>query len=87
MEIPKLKDNPSIDVVVETEPLSVPVLPIPTKPREEEIMPEVEPLDSDLVEIKKYIPNIIIDLKYATTDNFTGVIIYDNTNQLKCYHI
>lgn len=43
----------------------------------EEII-EVEPEDSDLVLVKEYIPDIEIDLKYATTDNFTGQIIYEN---------
>lgn len=30
----------------------------------------------ELVDVKKYIPNIQIDLKYATTDNFTQQIVY-----------
>ncbi len=34
--------------------------------------------DTDLVLIKELIPDIIIDLRYATEDNFTGVIIYDS---------
>ncbi len=38
--------------------------------------PEVEPLDTDYVKIQDYIPDIIIDLKYATEDNFTGEVIY-----------
>lgn len=41
--------------------------------------------DEDLVKIIDYIPNIIIDLKYATTDNFTGQIIYDNNEALLRY--
>ena len=36
-----------------------------------------EPADTDFVKITDYIPDIVIDLKYATTDNFTGTIIYD----------
>lgn len=36
------------------------------------------PKDEDLVEINTYISNIIIDLKYATEDNFTGKQIYDS---------
>lgn len=32
--------------------------------------------DGDFVLVTNYIPNIIIDLKYATEDNFTGKIIY-----------
>ena len=38
---------------------------------------EVLPSDDTLVRVVDYIPDIVIDLKYATADNFTGVIIYD----------
>lgn len=38
-----------------------------------------EPEDSDLVRIRDYIPDIVVDLKYATEDNFTGRVIYDFT--------
>ena len=34
-------------------------------------------IDSQLVNIQSYIPDIIVDLKYATKDNFTGVVVYD----------
>lgn len=37
------------------------------------------PADDELVRVKDYIPDIITDLKYATTDNFTGVVIYDDS--------
>ena len=36
-----------------------------------------EPKDEDFVNIKKYIPDIIVELKYATEDNFTNQQIYD----------
>ena len=35
------------------------------------------PADTDFVKITTYIPDIVIDLKYATADNFTGTVIYD----------
>ena len=35
-----------------------------------------EPNDTDFVRITDYIPTAVIDLKYATEDNFTGQIIY-----------
>lgn len=34
------------------------------------------PITIELVELDGYIPNSIIDLKYATPDNFTGQIVY-----------
>lgn len=36
-----------------------------------------EPADDMLVSITRYIPSLYVDLKYATTDNFTGKVIYD----------
>jgi D-alanyl-D-alanine dipeptidase len=38
---------------------------------------KTEPGDGEFVKVKEYIPDILIDLKYATADNFTGEIIYD----------
>lgn len=35
-----------------------------------------EPTTSELVDIQSLIPKIQVDLKYATTDNFTGQIVY-----------
>lgn len=42
----------------------------------EDVKPE--PTDDEMVLILDYIPDMVIDLKYATTDNFTGQIIYEN---------
>ena len=36
-----------------------------------------EPSDSSFVRVKDYIPDIFTELKYATSDNFTGTVIYD----------
>lgn len=36
-----------------------------------------EPEDSDLVKITDYIPDALVELRYATEDNFTGQVIYD----------
>lgn len=36
-----------------------------------------EPLDGDFVRVLDYIPDLVLDLKYATEDNFTGQVIYD----------
>ena len=56
---------------------------IETQESEIEIEPESqrpEPADDELVLVVDYIPDIVIDLKYATTDNFTGQIIYENAD-------
>lgn len=34
-------------------------------------------LSSELVDIQSLIPQIQVELKYATADNFTGEIVYD----------
>lgn len=36
-----------------------------------------QPGASELVDIQSFIPTIEVDLKYATTDNFTGQIVYN----------
>ncbi len=39
--------------------------------------PAVPPDDEELVLVTDFIPGIQVELKYATTDNFTGQVIYD----------
>lgn len=41
--------------------------------------PTPEPADEELVLLQTYLPSVFVDLKYATTDNFTGSVIYDFT--------
>lgn len=36
--------------------------------------------DSDFVKVRDYIPDIVVDLKYATNANFTGTVVYDFTD-------
>lgn len=36
----------------------------------------IAPQDSDFVRVQDYIPDIVVELKYATSDNFTGAVIY-----------
>lgn len=42
-----------------------------------EDMPKREP--GDFVKVRDYIPDIVVDLKYATVSNFTGAVVYDFT--------
>ena len=55
-----------IEPVVETQPKAYTV---------DEMLPE--PADDAFVRVKDYIPDIVVELKYATEDNFTGQVIYD----------
>lgn len=50
-----------------------------------EILSEVVPEDGQLVRILDYIPDAEIDLRYATTNNFTGTVIYDDPEAYLCY--
>lgn len=68
----------------ETEPATEPV----TEPVEEtmaEETQETEPLmvviprEAEYVPVSKYLPDVVVDLRYAGTDNFTGTVIYDFT--------
>ena len=45
----------------------------------QETTTEKEPEDDEYVLVKKYIPDIYVELRYATENNFTGVKIYDFT--------
>jgi len=50
----------------------------PTEGGEEPPKEETKtPKDSDIVRVEDYIPDIVVDLKYASTDNFTGKVIYE----------
>jgi zinc D-Ala-D-Ala dipeptidase len=31
----------------------------------------------ELIDLEKYIPGIVVDMRYATTNNFTGEVVYD----------
>nr|WP_326184642.1 M15 family metallopeptidase [uncultured Oscillibacter sp.] len=56
----------------EMEPaLSEPAIQAPEDPAGE------EPPDTEFVRVADYIPEIAVDLRYATADNFTGQVIYD----------
>ena len=46
----------------------------------QEITTEKEPEDDEYVLVNKYIPDIYVELMYATDNNFTGVRIYDITD-------
>ncbi len=41
-------------------------------------------MPSELVDIQSFIPQVQVDLRYATPDNFTGQIIYNFTRCLLC---
>ncbi len=65
----------------ESIPLPAPEPPaepeVVAEPQEEEpIIPPAPASKEEFVKVSAYIPTIFVDLKYATTDNFTGEQIY-----------
>lgn len=48
-----------------------------TDPTEPPLPPQPEPKDADFVRVKDYIPDIFVELRYATDNNFTGQQIYE----------
>ena len=69
---PTPSPTPFISPSIEPSPSPAPSPSLPTK----------EPEESDLVLVKDYLPTAMIDLRYATENNFTGKVIYED---LDCY--
>lgn len=77
----------SVPTVAATQPQTYPTICDDTQPiqAQETSTPatEVEPLiqpipeDGDLVRVRDYIPDILVELPYGTVENFTGKVIYD----------
>lgn len=73
------KKNIITDKTIETEKVSIQET-ITQKVTTQEITTEKEPEDDEYVLVNKYIPDIYVELMYATDNNFTGVRIYDFTD-------
>ena len=59
-----------VESVIESEPATE-----ETESLEEIVLPEAN--DEDFVRVKAYIPDIFVELRYSTKNNFTGQKIYD----------
>jgi len=90
--IEKWLDLPSIEL---DDYQSSKIVPKETIPGESVVPTETEPQltapevnledlpprnDSDFVRVKDYIPDILVEIKYATSNNFTGTVVYDYTD-------
>ncbi len=73
------KKNVITDKIIETETVSIQET-ITQKVTIQEITTEKEPEADEYVLVNKYIPDIYVELMYATENNFTGVRIYDFTD-------
>lgn len=80
-------ETESPSTVIPTAPLELPTTPSETQspatePTQSETAPpqaivQPKPDDEDFVKVKSYIPDIIVDLRYAAENNFTSQKIYD----------
>ena len=76
---------PTESVPIQTDPIETQpteTQPAMTEPPTTESTPpqeivQPEPDDADFVRVRDYIPDIVVDLRYATDNNFTGQRIYD----------
>ena len=78
---PAEMDKPTESAGLPTEMLTEPtVVTEPTEPDGIQVIPPAieakEPADTDMVRVKDYIPDIAVELKYATTDNMCGKAVY-----------
>ncbi len=73
------KKNATTDDVFATETVSMQET-VAQEITTQEVTTEKEPEDDEYVLVKKYIPDIYVELRYATENNFTGVKIYDFTD-------
>lgn len=60
----------------ETVPTEAEEITQPTEKETEPVLPETEPSEETFVRVTDYLPDIEVELKYATGDNFTGKVIY-----------
>ena len=73
---PMVSSSPSPAITAGASPTQAPS-PSPTSAPTQE---PTEPWDEAFVRVTDYIPNITVELRYATDNNFTGKVIYDFTD-------
>ena len=73
----------STSALIITEPATTETTAISTNSIE--VVTETILDDGQLVRILYYIPDAEIDLRYATANNFTGTVIYDDPEAYLCY--
>jgi D-alanyl-D-alanine dipeptidase len=86
LELPKLqisgyqssKTQSTDDPVDSTAPVSGDSIAIEAPVVNLDEMPKREP--GDFVRVRDYIPDLVTDLRYATSNNFTGGVVYDFTD-------
>lgn len=65
-----VQSESSAEVPETAEPATLPTTP-------ELLTKLIDPREEDFVRVQDYLPEALVELKYGTTDNFTGKVIYD----------
>lgn len=73
------KEDETMDISQETTTEAQTETVPPTQP------PTEEPHDGKLVRMADFIPDLVVDLRYATDNNFTGQVIYESPEAYLCY--
>ena len=76
--------EPETETEPDTEPGTEPATESETEPETAQPTERDIP-DGELVRVLDYIPDAVADLRYATTNNFTGKVIYDSGEAFLCY--
>lgn len=69
--VSETEPSESVDPTDGSGPIEAPVVNLDEMP---------DRADSDFVRVKDYIPDIVVEVKYATANNFTGEAVYDFTD-------
>lgn len=82
-QVPAATEAIYIPAVIATDSDEMQETTLPQQTEEDRYLGPVEPFvdlsDGEFVCVRKYIPTIAVELKYATQDNITGEVIYDFT--------
>ena len=76
-DVPTIPYIPILTQPIETEPAITEPPTEPTEPEPTRTEPLAEPSDQDFVRVTDYIPDMVTELRYATSNNFTGQVIYE----------
>ena len=80
--VPELTDPTALptEATLPTEAPTEPALPPETETTPVPQANQPEPEDEDFVKVRCYIPDLVVELRYATDNNFTGQVIYEFTD-------
>ena len=75
-----IQEKKLLELPAEQEQTKAPEGPAEQEPADSPVESESEPEAESFIRVVDCIPDILVDLRYATADNFTGEVIYDFTD-------